>query len=85
MWCEGIEWKQFRQVSGAFSKIMALKNQRDAVRLFASRVVQVMLTTMSNVENRMTITGGGLEILCFYELRTVQLDVDQGVAYPVTR
>ena len=44
---------------------MALKNQRDAVRLFAPRVVQVMLTTMSNVENRMTLTGGGLENIVF--------------------
>jgi hypothetical protein len=65
MWCEGIEWKQFRQVSGAFRKIMALKNQRDAVMLFAPRVVHVMLKTMSNVENRMTITGGGLENIVF--------------------
>ncbi|GEM_PF-2277519 len=45
---------------------MALKNQRDAVMLFAPRVVHVMLKTMSNVENRMTITGGGLEKVVFF-------------------
>jgi len=44
---------------------MALKNQRDAVMLFAPRVVHVMLRTMSNVENRMTITGAGFENIVF--------------------
>jgi len=44
---------------------MALKNQRDAVMLFALRVVQVMLKAMSNVENRMAITVGGLENVVF--------------------
>jgi len=62
---ERILREKFGQVSGAFRKIMALKNQRDAVMLFALRVVQVMLKAMSNVENRMAITVGGLENVVF--------------------